>query len=182
MKKENSQIRLKRIMKEEGLRQVDILEKSKPFQKQLGVTMSKTHLSNYINGKSNPDQSKLILLSKTLGVSEPWLMGYDVPRNNEETSAQPIIESPIIEETVITMNKLDRPRQQIVLETAKKQHEQQEKEKITSLEDYRLSDEFLEEQINEAVAYGGKPLSDNDKEFFKQLLKKTMKQKIDRGE
>ena len=72
MKKENSQIRLKKIMSDRGLRQVDILEKSKPFQDKLGIKMSKTHLSNYINGKSNPDQQKLILLSQTLGVSEPW--------------------------------------------------------------------------------------------------------------
>ena len=49
MKKENSQIRLKKIMNDRGLRQVDILEKSKPFQDKLGIKMSKTHLSNYIN-------------------------------------------------------------------------------------------------------------------------------------
>ncbi|WP_285006246.1 helix-turn-helix domain-containing protein [Lactococcus garvieae] len=182
MKKETAQIRLKRIMDERGLRQVDILRMSEPWQKKLDIKISKNTLSQYINGISSPDNHKATLLAKTLGVSEAWLLGYNVPRNDKETSTHPIIESPIIEETVVTMNKLDKPRQQIVLETAKKQHEQQEKEKVTSLEDYRLSDEFLEEQINEAVAYGGKPLSDNDKEFFKQLLKKTMKQKIDRGE
>lgn len=41
MKKENSQIRLKKIMNDRGLRQVDILEKSKPFQDKLGIKMSK---------------------------------------------------------------------------------------------------------------------------------------------
>lgn len=33
MKKENAQIRLKRIMDERGLRQVDILRMSEPWQK-----------------------------------------------------------------------------------------------------------------------------------------------------
>lgn len=180
MKKENSQIRLKRIMEERGLRQVDIMRLSEPWQKKLDIKMSKNYLSQYVNGKSNPDQRMLVLLSKTLGVSEPWLMGYDVPRNASDV---PSNNEPIIEETVKTMKKLEEPRQQIVLDTASSQlKEQEETQKIKKLEDYRLSDEFLDEQISKASAYGGKPLSDNDKEFFKQLLKKTMEERIERGE
>lgn len=180
MKKENSQIRLKKIMEDRGLRQVDILEKSKPFQDKLGIKMSKTHLSNYINGKSNPDQQKLILLSQTLGVSEPWLMGYDVPMIESFESEN---DSETIEKTITVMKKLENPRQQIVLDTANIQlKEQDDQNKVKQIEDYRLTDEYLEGQVNKASAYGGGELSDNDKEFFKRLLKNTLKERIERGE
>ncbi|WP_416435114.1 helix-turn-helix domain-containing protein [Lactococcus lactis] len=188
MKKENSQIRLKKIMNDRGLRQVDILEKSKPFQDKLGIKMSKTHLSNYINGKSNPDQQKLILLSQTLGVSEPWLMGYDVPmiepresENNSET----------IEKTVTVMKKLEEPRQKIVLDTASSQLEEQEKAKravkpkpkVTPLFDINspLTDEELQEAVDEAVAFDGVPLTDREKELYKHLLRETWEEDHGRG-
>lgn len=71
--------RLKQVMSERNLKQVDVISLSKPYQKELGVKLGKSALSQYINGKSTPDQEKLVLLSKTLGVSEAWLMGYDAP-------------------------------------------------------------------------------------------------------
>ncbi|QGJ84830.1 repressor [Lactococcus phage P1045] len=48
MKKENSQMRLKKIMNDRGLRQVDILEKSKPFQDKLGLNTHGTKLQHII--------------------------------------------------------------------------------------------------------------------------------------
>lgn len=45
--------------------------------------MGRSALSQYVTGKSKPDDKKLSLLSKTLDVSETWLMGYDVPRERE---------------------------------------------------------------------------------------------------
>ena len=72
--------RLNQIMSERGIRQVDILNDSMKFQKELGIKMGKSALSQYVSGKSVPDQNKLVLLGKTLGVNETWLMGYDVDR------------------------------------------------------------------------------------------------------
>ncbi|MDN6096019.1 MAG: phage repressor protein, partial [Lactococcus lactis] len=116
----------------------------------------------------------------TLGVSEPWLMGYDVPMIELRESEN---DSKTIEETVTVMKKLEEPRQKIVLETANIQlDEQEEQNKVKQIEDYRLSDEYLEEQISKASAYGGGQLNDNDKEFFKRLLKNTLKEKIDKGD
>ncbi|WP_375708811.1 helix-turn-helix domain-containing protein [Streptococcus dysgalactiae] len=85
--------RLHQLMSERNLRQVDILNLSQKYQKELDIKMGKSALSQYISGKSVPDQNKLVLLGKTLNVSEPWLMGYDVPKernnnmveNNKET-------------------------------------------------------------------------------------------------
>ncbi|HEL1916595.1 TPA: helix-turn-helix domain-containing protein [Streptococcus suis] len=83
MQRSSTSQRLKQIMLERNLRQVDILEKSKPYQRELGVKMGRSALSQYVTGKSKPDDKKLSLLSKTLDVSETWLMGYDVPRERE---------------------------------------------------------------------------------------------------
>ena len=55
-----------------------------PLQERTGIKMSKSHLSQYVNGKSQPDQHKLYLLAKTLKVSEAWLLGYDVPKEDRE--------------------------------------------------------------------------------------------------
>lgn len=80
MTKTTTSHRLRQIMSEENLRQADILSKSVPFQKELGVKMGRSALSQYVTGKSKPDNKKLYLLSKTLDVNEAWLMGYDVTR------------------------------------------------------------------------------------------------------
>lgn len=180
MKKENAQIRLKRIMDDRGLRQVDILRMSEPWQKKLDIKISKNTLSQYINGISSPDNYKATLLAKTLGVNEAWLLGYDVPMVE---SSKIEYDSETIEKTITVMKKLENPRQQIVLDTAKIQlKEQDEQNKVKQIEDYRLTDEYLEGQVNKASAYGGGELSDNDKEFFKRLLKNTLKERIERGE
>lgn len=70
MERTSTSNRLKQIMSERNLRQVDILEKSKPFQKEFGVKMGRSALSQYVSGKSKPDDKKLTLLSRTLDVSE----------------------------------------------------------------------------------------------------------------
>ena len=75
--------RLKELMKSQGLRQIDILNKTLPYQESLGVVMSKSHLSNYVNDRSSPDNGKMRLLATSLGVSEPWLMGYDEEVSDE---------------------------------------------------------------------------------------------------
>ena len=72
--------RINQIMKEKKLRQIDVLNLAKPFQQKYNIKFSKSHLSQYVNGKSNPDNEKIFLLSKVFGVTEAWLLGYNVPR------------------------------------------------------------------------------------------------------
>ena len=79
MKKENTAIRLNRIMAERNLRQVDILERVKPFCIKYDIKMNKSDLSQYVSGKVEPSQEKLVVLGMALNVSEAWLMGFDVP-------------------------------------------------------------------------------------------------------
>ena len=90
--------RLKEYMRKYSLRQVDILEKAKPFCEECGVKMNKSDLSQYVSGKNEPGQDKLVVLAKALHVTEPWLMGYDVPMDRRpqepEQEVTPIAYNP----------------------------------------------------------------------------------------
>lgn len=83
MKKENTAIRLRKIMSDRNLRQVDILKKTVPYCESYNVKMNKSDISQYCSGKTEPNQDKLFVLGKALNVSEAWLMGYDVPMERE---------------------------------------------------------------------------------------------------
>lgn len=85
MKSSSTSERLKQIMNERSLRQVDILEAAKPFCEKYGVKLAKNDLSQYVSGKVEPGQEKLTILGLALNVSETWLMGYDVPVERDET-------------------------------------------------------------------------------------------------
>ena len=77
MKKYTTAQRLKQIMEARNLRQVDILELAKPYCKKYGVTLEK-RIESVTSGKVEPGQEKLTILGLALGISEAWLMGYDV--------------------------------------------------------------------------------------------------------
>lgn len=87
MKKATTSDRLQELMKNRGLRQVDILDMVKPYCKKFDVRLGKNDLSQYVNGKVEPRQEKLTVLGQALGVSEAWLMGYDVPMERSDASA-----------------------------------------------------------------------------------------------
>ena len=88
MKVATTSERLKQILSERHIRQLDIIEAAKPYSEKYNVKLNKNDLSQYVSGKTEPGQSKLSILGMALNVNEAWLMGYDVPieRKNEETS------------------------------------------------------------------------------------------------
>jgi len=69
--------RLKIIMEMRGLRSVDVAE---------NTDIPKGAISYYISGKSKPKADRLYILAQYFGVSEAWLLGYDVPM--ERTAEQ----------------------------------------------------------------------------------------------
>ena len=71
--------RLRQIMSDKGLKQIDILRMCQPYCEKYGIKLAKNDLSQYINDKVQPGQDKLSILGMALDVSEVWLMGYDVP-------------------------------------------------------------------------------------------------------
>lgn len=83
MKRENTALRLKQLMQERSLKQVDILEMTKPYCAKYDVKMNKSDLSQYVSGKVEPNQDKLFVLSRALRVNEAWLMGFDVEKEKE---------------------------------------------------------------------------------------------------
>nr|WP_324252612.1 S24 family peptidase [Enterococcus faecium] len=123
---------------------------SLPLQKETGIKMSKSHLSQYVNGKSSPDQHKLYLLAKTLNVSEAWLLGYDVPKEDKENGV-PSIES--------IYNQLDRPRKTKVYNFAEYQLREQNKRSKTTIEIRGYvsagTGEWLDDEIVDEVSYEG---------------------------
>ncbi len=79
MKKYSTAQRLRQVMEARNMRQVDVLEAAEPYCKKYGVKLGKNALSQYLSGKVEPGQEKLTILGMALGVSEAWLMGYEVP-------------------------------------------------------------------------------------------------------
>ncbi len=153
MERSSTSERLKQLMSERNLRQVDILEKSKPFQKQLGVKMGRSALSQYVTGKSKPDDKKLYLLSKTLDVSEAWLMGYDVDikRVPDEERGTTQNSHP---EILTIYNQLEEPKQEKVLDYAKEQLEEQNSSKIVSIFDKTQDEDYITDYVEGLVAAG----------------------------
>lgn len=100
MKIENTSVRLKKLMEDRNLKQVDILEKCKPFCEKFNVKISKSDLSQYVSGKVEPGSKKLTILGLALNVNEAWLMGYDVTmeRNDNTNNKVNTNSSDIIDE------------------------------------------------------------------------------------
>lgn len=81
--------RLREIMAEQGLKQVDIIERAKPVCESYGIKLNKSDISQYLSGKVEPGQFKLMALAYALNVSEYWLMGFDVPRGKSSIISKP---------------------------------------------------------------------------------------------
>ena len=66
--------RLKKALDYNNMRPIDLANKT---------NISKTQISNYLNGNYKAKQDKLYIIAKTLGVNEAWLMGYDVDMDRD---------------------------------------------------------------------------------------------------
>lgn len=175
--------RLKQIMSERNLKQVDILNLSKPYQNKYEIKLGKSTLSQYVNGVQSPDQNRIYLLAQTLGVSEAWLMGFDVPMVETSSSKTSV---PIVEKITELTSKLEEPRQKVVLETANAQFKEQEEEKakIISLKKEQTQTIDLADLVDDSkvdwdkwVSFDGKPLTDEVKDAMKRALGKRLEDK-----
>ena len=63
--------RLDEALKDAGMKPIELSE----------VTgIPKSMVSYYLNGKTKPKADRIYKISQALGVSEAWLLGYDVPK------------------------------------------------------------------------------------------------------
>lgn len=91
MKIANTSQRLKQLMTERNLRQIDILNLTKPYCDKYNVKMNKSDISQYVSGKNEPSQDKLVVLGMALNVQESWLMGYDSQKERGNYEDQNIL-------------------------------------------------------------------------------------------
>lgn len=103
MKKFNTSDRLEQLIQLYGYKQIDIVKKAtiaaNKFNEiyKTNIKFGRNDISQYVNGKVEPNQYKLQVLSEALGVSPVWLMGYDVPMEVEnEINDEEIVDSEII--------------------------------------------------------------------------------------
>ena len=75
--------RLKEIMDIKNLRQVDLVRLAEPVGEESGIHLSKSHISQYLSGKSQPRRDILKVMAQALGVNQLWLQGEDVPMEAE---------------------------------------------------------------------------------------------------
>ena len=106
MKKEGIAERLKKIMDERNLKQVDILELAKPFCETYKVKLGRNDLSQYVNGKVEPRADKLKVLALALDVDEAWLRGYDICNNIDTDSL--IIQKQTVQKGAYKPTKTER--------------------------------------------------------------------------
>lgn len=71
--------RLKEIMDIKGLKQVDVIKLCEPVGAEYGIKIGKSHMSQYISGKTQPRTDILTVLARALEVNELWLYGENVP-------------------------------------------------------------------------------------------------------
>lgn len=170
-------------IKEEGISQAE-------FARRAGIPP--TTLSGYIKGVTRPNAGNLQKISDTLGVLKSdidpsYKQGYSLETWSNNIKSN----SPIVEEITKVTSRLEEPRQKVVLETANAQFDEQveekkaeeENKKVTPLFDMNspLTDEELQEAVDQAVAFDGVPLTDREKELYKHLLREAWEEDHGRG-
>ena len=75
----------------------------------------KSAISQYISGVFEPKQDRLYLIATVLGVSEAWLMGFDVPMIKQKTPSIPDGKKELIDTIMRELLALSDEKQQEVL-------------------------------------------------------------------
>lgn len=67
--------RLREALNDAGMKPIELSERT-------GIP--KSMISYYLSGKTKPKADRIFTISTTLGVTEAWLMGYDVPKTRTQ--------------------------------------------------------------------------------------------------
>lgn len=117
--------RLKNALSERGMKQTELSERT-------GI--SKSSISEWLNGRYEAKADKIVLIAKALNVNESYLIGLDVPMENEveQSSTKTILDN--------IFNKLEKPRQDKVVSYAKSELDEQNK--VVEIADYQIEKEY----------------------------------------
>jgi len=97
MNKKTFSTRLQEALNIRKIKQVDLVEKT---------LITSDLINKYIKGKATARAHNLSLLANALNVSEPWLMGYDVPMNKETTEEPKLFDNTIEQSDILESVKV----------------------------------------------------------------------------
>ncbi len=80
--------RLKEAMELKGLKQADVIRLAQPFGEPVGIRIGKSHMSQYVSGKTEPRRDILKVLAQALEVDYLWLEGEDVAMTADSQPAK----------------------------------------------------------------------------------------------
>lgn len=101
MDKETFAGRLKAAMDSQGKKQVDLIR----LASQQGVKLGKSHISQYVSGKTVPRADILRFLAEALQVEESWLRGNTVPDSQASPAPALVPAQHLIDKETTTWNK-----------------------------------------------------------------------------
>ena len=103
--------RLNKAMALRNMKAIDLSEKT-------GI--SKARISQYVNGIYTPKSKSTYIIAQALNVSETWLMGIDVPMEQQkseiENAPSDTTKSALIKEIIEKLSKLSPNNQKIVID------------------------------------------------------------------
>lgn len=80
------------------------------------ANVPKSSLSLYLKGAYEPKQNRIYAMASVLNVSEMWLMGYDVPIDNEESTSNVQIELTDCEKVMLKLfRQIPESQQQMLI-------------------------------------------------------------------
>ena len=86
--KEISARRLRQLLDERGIKQVQLVEMCKPYfwttEDGDTIGINKGDISQYLSGRYGPDTFKASIIGQALGVNPLWVMGLPVPKHTDD--------------------------------------------------------------------------------------------------
>ena len=80
------------------------------------ANVPKSSLCLYLKGAYEPKQDRIFKMANVLNVSESWLMGYDVPMDNEELTTPAQIELTDCEKVMLELfRQIPESQQQMLI-------------------------------------------------------------------
>lgn len=135
MEKADIKDRLKEAMELNNITQSELAKKA---------NIDKGQLSSYLSGKYKPRQNNIEALAKALGVSEAWLMGYNVSLKNADYI---INENVLIESSSSTLKSKQLQKRMATYINILKQLSDANSKKVINYAENLLENQRMEEDL-----------------------------------